>query len=46
MAQVEIIKPNLITEEINTENNSKKRVIIHKLSFILTKSSLILIGNL
>lgn len=26
MAQVEIIKPNLITEEINTENNSKKRV--------------------
>ena len=26
MAQVEIIKPNLITEEINTKNNSKKRV--------------------
>ncbi len=26
MTQVEIIKPNLITEEINTENNSIKRV--------------------
>ncbi len=28
MARVEIIKPNLITEEINTENNSKNEFVL------------------